>query len=103
MLGLKPLVSIPIALVKDLHYWGLRPLRASVPVVQPSNGEELAVPSSHWVAKTAENNTVDKSNIENPQLVSGGNTPTTYGRRSGRTRAGPAQVPDEVGRLFASR
>ena len=43
MLGVTPLVAIPIAMVGDIHFWGLRPIRAVVPDHPPS-GDVIALP-----------------------------------------------------------
>ena len=42
MLGMTPLAAIPIAMVNDMHFWGLRPTRVMAPAVQPQNGDDIA-------------------------------------------------------------
>ena len=43
MLGMEPHAAISIAMVNDIHFWGLRPIRAVVPD-NPPNGDVFALP-----------------------------------------------------------
>ena len=44
MMSRTPLVALPMAMVNDMHFWGLRVVRVAVLVVQPPNGDEVITP-----------------------------------------------------------
>ena len=44
MMDATPFAVLPLAMVNDVHFWGLRPIRVAVPHVQPPNGDMIRVP-----------------------------------------------------------
>ena len=44
MMGANPYAVLSLAMVNDVHFWGLRPIRVAVPHVQPPNGDMIRVP-----------------------------------------------------------
>ena len=43
-MGITSLALVQVAMVNDLHFWGLRAIRAEVPHVQPPNGDAIRIP-----------------------------------------------------------
>ena len=44
MIEQSPIAMVQVAMVNDHHFWGLQQMHVDVPVVQPSDGDMIAVP-----------------------------------------------------------